>query len=109
MLGGEKGYHVNQCVNTSPATPLPGLCTSGHILPTDSDVIKSEISPDVQRPGSGVVGLVLTHPIRWCPQTPPIIDFYSEKYGPLCPNAVELKIRPCVAFKHPVKGWAWLE
>ena len=84
MLGGEKGHHVNQWVNTSPTTPLPSLCTSGDIIPTDSDVIESEISPDVQRPGSGVVGLVLTHPLMWCSFFPQSITFYSEKIGPLC-------------------------
>ena len=84
MLSGEKGHHVNQLVNTSPMTPLPSLCTSGDILPTDSDVIESEISPDVQRPGSGVVGLVLTHWFTWWPFFSPSVNFYLEKIGTLC-------------------------
>ena len=79
MLGGEKGHHIDQWVDTSPTTPLPSLCTSGDILPTDSDVIESEISPDVQRPGSGVVGLVLTHWLTWCPFFPPSIKCGIEK------------------------------
>ena len=61
MLAGEKEHHVNGWVQTSPTTPLPGLCTSGEILTSDSDVMKSKIFPNVQRPGNGVVGLVLTH------------------------------------------------
>ena len=61
MLGGKKEQHINGWVNTSPTTPFPGLCTSGKFSPGDSDVIKSKIFPDVQRPGSGVVRLVLTH------------------------------------------------
>ena len=36
MLDGIKGYHVNQWVNTSPTTPLLGLCTLWEILPNDS-------------------------------------------------------------------------
>ena len=63
MLGGEKAYYVNQWVNTSPTTPLPGLCTSGEILLFMTSLSLGENSPDVQRPGSGVVGLVLTHPL----------------------------------------------
>ena len=39
----------------------------------------SKISPDLQRPGRGVVGLVLTHWLMWYPQNPPIINFYLEK------------------------------
>ena len=34
-----------------------------------------------QRPGSGVVELVLTHWLTWCPQNPPFINFYLEKNG----------------------------
>ena len=79
MLGGKKEHHINGWVNTSPTTPLPGLCTSGAFSLSDSDVIKSKIFPDVQRPESGVVGLLLTHPLMWCPQNPLIITFYSEK------------------------------
>ena len=55
MLGGKKEHHINGWVNISPTTPLPGLCTSGEFSPSDSDVIKSKIFPDVQRLGSGVV------------------------------------------------------
>ena len=33
-------------------------------LPRRSDVMKSKISPDVQRPGSSVVGLVLTNWVK---------------------------------------------
>ena len=61
MLGGIWGHHVNQWVKTSLTTPLPGLCTSGEILPYMTSLSVGKISPDVQRPGSGVVRLVLTH------------------------------------------------
>ena len=64
MNGGIWGYHLNQWVNTSPTTPLPGLCTSREIL-----LYMTSLS--VQRPGSGVVELVLTHWLTWCPQNPP--------------------------------------
>ena len=84
MLSGEKVYYVNQWVNTSRTTPLPGLCTSGKILLFMTSLSLGENSPDVQRPGSGVVGLVLTHPLMWCSFFPPSITFYSEKIGPLC-------------------------
>ena len=84
MLGEKKGHYVNQWVNTSLTTPLPGLCTSGDILPTDSDVIESEISPDVQRPGSGVIGLVLTHWLTWYPQIPPFMKCGIEKIMDCC-------------------------
>ena len=83
MLGGEKGHHVNQGVNTTPSTPRPGLCTSGDISLSMTSLSVGKISPDVQRLGSGVVGLVLTHWLTWCPFSPPSIDFYSEKNGPL--------------------------
>ena len=72
MNGGIWGYHLNQWVNTSPTTPLPGLCTSREIL-----LYMTSLS--VQRPGSGVVELVLTHWLTWCPQNPPFINFYIEK------------------------------
>ena len=84
MNGGFWGHQLNQWVNTSPTTPLPGLCTSGEILLYMTSLSVSKISPDVQRPGSGVVGLVLTHWLTWCPQNPPFINFYLEKNGPLC-------------------------
>ena len=61
MLGGIWGHHVNQWVKRSLTTPLPGLCTSGEILPYMTSLSVGKISPDVQRPGSGVVRLVLTH------------------------------------------------
>ena len=32
----------------------------------------------MQRPGRGVVGIVLTHWLLWYPQNPPIINFYLE-------------------------------
>ena len=51
MLDGGKVHYVNGRVKMSPTTPIPALCTSGVILPSDSDVINSKISPDVQRPG----------------------------------------------------------
>ena len=66
-------HYVDQWVNTSPTTPLSGICTSGEILLTDSDVTWSKISPDVLRPRSGVVGLVLTHWLTWYPQIPPFM------------------------------------
>ena len=44
----------------------------------------TKISPDLQRPENGVVGLALTHWLTWCPQNPPCTDFYLEKNGPLC-------------------------
>ena len=83
MLGGKKEHHINGWVNTSPTTPLPGLCTSGDISLSMTSLSVGKISPDVQRLGSGVVGLVLTHWLTWCPFSPPSIDFYSEKIGPL--------------------------
>ena len=61
MLGGIWGHHVNQWVKTSLTTPLPGLCTSGEILPYMTSLSVGKISLDVHRPGSGVVRLVLTH------------------------------------------------
>ena len=84
MLGGKKEHHINGWVNTSPTTPLPGLCTSGEFSPSDSDVIKSKISPDVQRPGRGVVGLVLTHWLRWYPQISPFMKCGIEKIMDRC-------------------------
>ena len=84
MLGGKKEHHVNGLVHASPTTPLIGPYTSGEILPSYSDVMKSKMSPDVQRPGSGVVGLVWTQTLTWCSLFPPSITFYSEKIGPLC-------------------------
>ena len=52
----------------------------------------SKISPNVLRPVSGVVGLVLTHPLTWCPQNPQIITFYSEKIAPLCGSLGPLQL-----------------
>ena len=83
MIGGIKGHHINQWVKTSQTTPLQALCTSGEISLYMTSLSLGKISPDVQRPGSGVVGLVLTQPLTWCPQKPPTITFYSEKIGPL--------------------------
>ena len=64
MLSGEKVYYVNQWVNTSRMTPLPGLCTSRKILLYMTSLSLGENSPDVQRPGSGVVGLVPDPPVK---------------------------------------------
>ena len=89
MLGDKKGHYVNQWVNTSLTTPLPGLCTSGDILPTDSDVIWGKIS-HVQRPGNGVVRLVLTHWFTWCPQIPPSIKCGIEKNTDRCAKPIVL-------------------
>ena len=61
MIGEKKGHRVNQLVKTSQTTPLPGLCTSGEISLYMMSLSVGKISPDVQRPGSGVVRLVLTH------------------------------------------------
>ena len=80
---GGKVYYVNEWVKTSRSTPLPGLCTSGKILLFMTSLSLGENCPDVQRPGSGVVGLVLTHPLMWCSFFPPSITFHSEKNGPL--------------------------
>ena len=55
------GHHVNQWVITSPTTPLPGLCRSGQISLCVTSLLLSKICPDVQRPGRGVVRLVMTH------------------------------------------------
>ena len=84
MLGGKKEHHINGWVNTSPTTPLPGLCTSGQILLTDSDVTQSKICPDVQRPGRGVVGLVMTHWLTWYPQIPRFMKVGIEKIMDRC-------------------------
>ena len=37
------------------------VCTLGEILPYMTSLSVGNLSPDVQRPGSGVVRLVLTH------------------------------------------------
>ena len=74
--------YVNGWVSTSPT--IPGLCTSGQILLTDSDVTHSEICPDLQRPGRGVVGLVMTHWLTWYPQIPPIMKCGIEKIMDRC-------------------------
>ena len=87
MIGGFWGLHVNGWVSTSSTTPLPGLCTSGQILLYVTSLSVSKNCPDVQRPGRGVVELVLTHPLTWGPQNPPIINFYLEKNGPLWKKA----------------------
>ena len=60
MIGEVWGYHVNQWVITSPTTLLPGLCTSGQISLCVTSLSVSKICPDVQRPGRGVVGRVMT-------------------------------------------------
>ena len=84
MNRGFWGYYVNGWVNTSPTTPLPGFCTSGQILLTDSDVTQSKICPDVQRPGRGVVGLVMTHCLTWYPQIPRFMKVGIEKIMDRC-------------------------
>ena len=84
MIGGFWGHYVNSWVSTSPTTPLLGLCTSGQILLTDSDVTHSEICPDVQRPGRGVVGLVMTHWLTWYPQIPRFMKCGIEKIKDRC-------------------------
>ena len=62
-----KVHHVNQWVKNSETTLLPGLCTSGKISIFMTTVSVGNIFPNVQRPGSGVVGFVLTHWLTWCP------------------------------------------
>ena len=84
MLSGKKEHHINGWVNTSPTTPLPDLCTSGQTLLTNSDVTQSKICPDVQRPGRGVVGLVMTHWLAWYPQIPRFMKCGIEKIKDRC-------------------------
>ncbi len=79
---------MNGWVNTSPTTPLPGFCTLGQILLTDSDVTQSKICLDIQRPGRGVVGLVMTHWLTWYPQIPPIMKCGIEKIMDRCGEAI---------------------
>ena len=64
--------------------PSQVLCTSGQILLTDSDVTQSKICPDVQRPGRGVVGLVMTHWLTWYPQIPRFMKCGIEKIKDRC-------------------------
>ena len=84
MIRGFWGHYVIGWVSASSTTPLPGLCTSGQILLSNSDVTHSEICPDLQRPGSGVVGLVMTHWLTWCPQNRRIMKCGIEKIMDRC-------------------------
>ena len=91
MIRGFWGHYVNGWVSASSTTPLPGLCTSGQILLSNSDVTHSEICPDLQRPGSGVVGLVMTHWLTWCPQNRRIMKCGIEKIMDRCENIWQLR------------------
>ena len=63
---------------------LSNLFSAGQILLTDSDVTQSKICPDVQRPGRGVVGLVMTHWLTWYPQIPRFMKCGIEKIKDCC-------------------------
>ena len=79
MLCGEIGHNFNQWVKTSQTTPLPGLSTLGEISLYMTSLSLGEISPNLQRPKTGVVGLVLSHWLSWCPLYLPSTTFYFHK------------------------------